>query len=128
MGRTISETYRATPARVGNSQGFRMDADLFQQHPELRTGAYEVAYIGQGTVLLRPRVDSEPDAGGGSHDALDADPVVGAYLAWAEQVMIREPNRLRTMTVREFEIAEALVDGIEVDLEMDRLPDGFELP
>lgn len=56
------------------------------------------------------------------------DPVVAAYLAWMERSMKDRPDLLRSMTAREFEIAEALVEGVEVDLDRDRLPDDFELP
>lgn len=119
------ETYRATPARVGNSRGFRIDAALFQAHPELRDGNFEAAYIGTGTILVRPRSATTrraPAAGQG------VDPVVAAYLAWTERVMTEQPEFLRPMTAREFEVAEALVAGVEVDLTNDRLPDDSDLP
>ena len=122
MGKT--QTYKAAPARVGNSQGFRMDAALFQAHPELRDGSYEAAYLGTGTILLRPRRAGAAERGG----ERDVDPVVAAYLAWTERAMIEQPQRMRPMTAREFERAEALVKGVQVDLENDRLPDDFELP
>ena len=116
------KTYRAVPARVGNSQGFRMDADLFHEHPELRDGTYEAAYVGKGTILLRPSSSAsrEPSS--------ETDPVVAAYLAWTEQAMITRPELLRPITEREFRVAEELVAGVEVDLEKECLPDDFELP
>jgi antitoxin PrlF len=117
-----TETYRATPARVGNSQGFRMDAALFQDHPELRDGTYEAAYLGTGTILVRPR------AAAPRRVSSDVDPVMAAYLAWTERTMTAEPELLRPMTARELQIAERLVAGVEVDLENDRLPDDFDLP
>lgn len=122
------ETYRATPARVGNSQGFRMDAALFQTHPELRDGIFEAAYLGTGTFLVRPRAETPRRTSGARNVEADVDPVVAAYLAWTERAMKDRPDLLRSMTDREFEIAEALVEGVEVDLDRDRLPDDFELP
>lgn len=119
------ETYAATPARIGNSRGYRMDAALFQAHEELQYGQFEAAYLGAGTLLVRPRTATSP----GAHDGdSDADPVAAAYLAWTERAMTAEPELLRPLTLREFEVAEALVASMAVDPANDRLPDDFELP
>lgn len=121
-----AETYRATPARVGNSQGFRMDAALFQDHPELRDGTYEAAYLGTGTILLHPSMPAPRRAS--ARASAQVDPVVAAYLAWTERAMTAQPELLRPMTAREWQVAEGLVTGVEVDIEHDRLPDDFDLP
>ena len=115
------ETYAAMPARIGNSRGYRIDAALFQAHPELREGSFEAAYLGPGRLLVRPRATSP-------HEEDAADPVAAAYLAWTERAMTQQPELLRPMTLREFEIAEALVAGVAVDLEDECLPDDFVLP
>ena len=119
------EIYPVTPARVGNSRGYRIDAALFQAHPEMHEGSFEAAYLGAGTLLVRPRAAALPRTSPGESDA---DPVMAAYLAWTERAMVEQPALLRPMTMREFEVAEALVAGAAVDLENDRLPDDFELP
>ena len=122
-----TETYAAAPAQIGNSRGYRVDAALFQAHPEMREGAFEATYLGAGTLLVRQRAaaSESPEA---TLSGPDADPVIAAYLAWTERAMQAEPGLLRPLTAREFALAEALVDGVEVDLEHDRLPDDFELP
>lgn len=99
-----------------------MDADLFHEHPELRDGNYEAAYVGAGTILVRPSTTAS------RHPSSDADPVIAAYLAWTERAMTAQPELLRPMSEREFRVAEELVAGVEVDLENDRLPDDFDLP
>jgi hypothetical protein len=114
--------FKAAPARIGNARGYRIAAGLFRDHPELKEGEFEATYLGSGVVLLYPAVP------GSSRASEEIDPVMAAYLAWTEQAMQRDPASLRPMTPREFEIAAALVDGVEVDLETDRLPDDFELP
>lgn len=119
------ETYPVTPARIGNSRGYRIDASLFQEHPEMHEGSFEAAYLGTGTLLVRPRTVAPRRSCRADEDT---DPVVAAYLAWTERVMAEQPALLRPMTLREFEVAEALVAGVEVDLEDDRLPDDFVLP
>ncbi len=121
------ETYSASPAQIGNSRGYRMDAALFQAHPELHEGSFEAAYLGAGTILLRPRTP-DPAKGRVGDGVDDIDPVAAAYLAWSERAMIEQPNLLREMSMREFELAEALIAGMRVDLDRDRLPDDFELP
>jgi hypothetical protein len=119
------ETYPVTPANIGNSRGYRIDAALFREHPEMREGSFEAAYLGAGTLLVRPRV-SAPSTTRRRSD--EVDPVAAAYLAWTERTMVEQPELLRPMSHREFEVAEALVAGVTVDLERDRLPDDFELP
>lgn len=119
------ETYSVTPARIGNSRGYRIDASLFREHPEMHEGSFEAAYLGAGTILVRPRAAAPRRS---RRAEADPDPVVSAYLAWTERAMTTQPERLRPMTLRELEVAEALVAGVEVDLEHDRLPGDFELP
>lgn len=119
------ETYPATPARIGNSRGYRMDAALFQAHPELQDGGFEVAYLGTGTLLVRPRTET---SGRRRDSQEDPDPVMAAYLAWTERTMEQQPELLRPISQDEFALAEKLVAGIKVDPEHDRLPDDFVLP
>jgi antitoxin PrlF len=119
------ETYPAAPARIGNSRGYRIDAALFQAHPELQEGDFEVAYLGAGTLLVRPRTEASGSEG---HAREDTDPVMAAYLAWTERTMTQQPDLLRPLSQDEFALAEKLVAGLEVDLEHDRLPDDFVLP
>jgi hypothetical protein len=123
------ERFSAAPAQIGNSRGYRIDAALFQAHPEMREGHFEAAYLGEGTLLLRPRPsrDDEQSAANTGMDP-ETDPVMTAYLAWTERAMAAQPELLRPMTAQEFTIAEALVAYVQVDLEHDRLPDDFELP
>ncbi len=99
-----------------------MDAALFQDHPELRDGTYEAAYLGAGTFLVRPAPAP------GRRSTAEVDPVMAAYLAWTEQAMVAQPELLRPMTARELAVAEALVAGVSVHLDADRLPDNFDLP
>ena len=122
-----TETYAAAPAQIGNSRGYRVDAALFQAHPEMREGTFEATYLGAGTLLVRQR-PAPPERAEATPMGAEADPVIGAYLAWTERAMQAEPGLLRPLTAREFALAEALVDGVEVDLERDRLPEDFELP
>lgn len=122
-----SQTYAAAPAKIGNSRGYRMDAALFQAHPELQGGSMEVTYLGPNTLLLhRPlaqdSADATPDAAG------EVDPVVAAYLAWTERTLASQPALLRPLSAAEFALAEQLVGHVDVDLDTDRLPDDFELP
>lgn len=119
------ETFQATPARIGNSRGYRIDAALFQAHPEMLQGTFEAAYLGAGTMLIRPRMGH----GGAVSEVLEeGDPVLEAYLAWSDRAMASQPALLRPLTQKEFDVAEALIARVDVDVEHDRLPDDFELP
>ena len=59
MGKTA--TYPVTPAQIGNSRGYRVDAALFRDHPELREGNFEAAVIGAGVFLVRQLRELTPD-------------------------------------------------------------------
>ena len=54
--------------------------------------------------------------------------IFAAYLAWTERAMTEQPERLRAMSACEFDLAEAMVVGVRVELDRDRLPDEFDLP
>jgi hypothetical protein len=122
-----TETYAVAPAKIGNSRGYRVDAALFQAHPEMQGGNLEATYLGPSTVLLhRPLLGVKK--GMATTTTEEVDPVIAAYLAWTERTMIAQPGLLRPLSAQEFALAEALVGNVEVDLENDRLPDDFELP
>lgn len=119
------ETYPPAVARLGNARRFRIDAALFEAHPELHDSSFEATYTGPGTILVqRRRTVSRPNWPADD----DADLFVTAYLAWTARTMTVEPHHLRWLTEREFAIAEALVEGIDGDLERDLLSDDCELP
>lgn len=117
------ETYPATPAEIGDSRGYWIDAALFEAHPELRNGSFEAAYMGKGVLLLRSCtvVSNAPLE-------IEDDPVAAAYLAWTARSMAARPGLLRPMNAQEFDLAEELVGGIPRDQAVDCLPDDFELP
>lgn len=115
-------TFKASPSQIGNGKGYRIAAQFFHEHPDLVEGDYEAACLGEGVVLIRRASSARTPA------SADVDPVMSAYLAWTEQAMRRDPALLRPMTSREFEVAAALVEGVAIDLEHDRLPDSFDLP
>jgi hypothetical protein len=122
-----TETYAVAPAKIGNSRGYRVDAAFFQAHPEMQGGNLEATYLGPRTVLLHaPLVGATK--GVTTTTTAEADPVVAAYLAWTERMLVAEPGLLRPLSAQEFALAESLVAHVEVDLENDRLPDDFELP
>lgn len=120
----LVETYPVKPAKIGNSNGFRMDAALFREHPELLTGQYEAAYLGRGVVLMRRREESEATEVPADY----VDPVMEAYLLWTERAMASRPELLIPMSAQEFIRAEELVAGVTVDIENDSLPYDFVLP
>jgi hypothetical protein len=112
--------YSAKPARVGNSQGYRLDAAFFREHPDMAE-ACDVMPIGDGAFLL---VRHAPAA----RRAPLVDPLATAYLAWLDAAMQRRPTLFQPLSAKEFALAEQLVAGVTVDLEADRVPDDFELP
>lgn len=101
--------YRGRAATTGNSQSLAFEKALFRAHPEFASGRLEAEPISKHYMLVRAVPDSPEEA--------VEDPVVGAYLEFLAEQMQAQPHLIRGLT--SLEAAEALVEGIEVDLDED---------
>lgn len=113
-------TFHASATSVGNSRGLRLDSALFREHPEFESGTFDVDVIAPGHLLVRV---ARP------HDAVEesADPVFETYLGFLEKALTANPERISAFSAAEIGRAEALVEGVEVDMDED-FGDDFELP
>jgi hypothetical protein len=102
-------TYRGRAATTGNSQSMAFEKALFRAHPEFASGRLEAEPISKHYMLVRAIPDVEAEAG--------EDPVVGAYLEFLAEQMQAEPHLIRGLS--SLERVEALVEGIDVDLDED---------
>ena len=111
--------YAGRATTSGNSRAFRFDAALFRAHPEFAAGPVTAHVLGPGTLLVTAA--SPPDAPD------DADPVLGAFLAFLEAQMRDQPQRIRPLTQADVADLDTLLDGVSVGRD-EALDDGFELP
>jgi hypothetical protein len=101
--------YRGRAATTGNSQSMAFEKALFRAHPEFASGRLEAEPISKHYMLVRAVPEASEEAGD--------DPVMGAYLEFLAEQMQAQPHLIRGLT--NLEAAEALVEGIEVDLDED---------
>jgi hypothetical protein len=101
--------YRGRAATTGNSQSMAFEKALFRAHPEFASGRLEAEPISKHYMLVRAIPDTPDEAG--------EDPIVGAYLEFLAEQMQAEPQLIRGLS--SLERAEALVEGIDVDLDED---------
>ncbi|MDF7658995.1 type II toxin-antitoxin system PrlF family antitoxin [Erwiniaceae bacterium L1_54_6] len=75
----------------------------------IKPGEDRISYqiLSGGRVLLR------------RHEEEQSDPVVGAFLAFLENDMVRNPSHIKPLDADLFARGAALVDGIDVDLDED---------
>ncbi len=112
--------YSGRATTSGNSRAFRFDAALFRTHPEFASGNVTGHVIGPGTLLVTTA--QMPDA----EDA-EADPVLGAYLAYLEEQMRRHPELARPLTSADVRGLDELLEGVVAHPD-DELDDDFTLP
>src|SRR5437667_1435376 len=80
--------YRGKKAKTGNSLGLRFDKALFQSHPEF-SGEVRAHVIAPGRML----VVAEPVSGAKRAE----DPVIGAFLKFLAQDMVRAPGQIKAL-------------------------------
>ena len=114
-------SFHATATKVGNSKGLRLDAALYRDHPEFASGEYVVDVIAPGRLLVRANGGEELTA------EAEADPMLGAFLAFMDQQMSADPARFSAMDRAQAALIESLVEGVDAD-EDTEFPADFRLP
>ncbi len=104
--------YSGRATKSGNSQAMAFEEALFRAHPEFATGRLAADYIGPGYLLVR----ALPDA---AEETPEADPVLGAYLAFLERDMQAHPERIQPLPAGLIARSQELVGDVEVDPDED---------
>ena len=112
-------SYKGRSTKSGNSKAIAFEAALFRSHPEFEAGRFEAEYIGPGILLVRTAPEAERPA--------EDDPVLAAFLAFAERDMREHPERIQPLPSELIARAENLVGHIEVEWDTDP-GDGATLP
>lgn len=114
-------SFHATATKVGNSKGLRLDAALYRDHPEFASGEYVVDVIAPGRLLVRANGPEE------TATKEEADPMLGAFLAFMDQQMSLHPTQFTPIDRAQVALIEALVAGVEASDDT-AFPDDFRLP
>jgi len=100
-------SFHATATKVGNSRGLRLDAALYRDHPEFAAGEYVVDVIAPGRLLVRATGHEETAA------EVEADPMLGAFLAFMDQQMASNPTLFTPLDPAQIALIASLVEGVE---------------
>ena len=115
-------SYTAKANTAGNSRGFRVEKKFFHDHQEFLEGDYAVDVLAPGCVLLSARKPPKSD------DEEAVDPVLTAFLQYTEDQMSKHPELVSELSAASWNEAMMLTEGVEVDIDQDRLPDDFVMP
>lgn len=114
--------FKGDVTTLGGADAIRFEARLFRQHPEFRqTSAVEGHVIGPGTLLVRviPNEVNEPET-------LHEDAVLGAFLAFLEGDMARDPRAIQPLSAGAIAAGVALTQGMDV-ADDEVIPEGVTL-
>ena len=114
-------SFHATATKVGNSKGLRLDAALYRDHPEFASGEYVVDVIAPGRLLVRANGREEVTA------EAEADPMLGAFLAFMHQQWCADPALFTAMDRAQVALIESLVEGVDADDDTE-FPADFRVP
>lgn len=112
-------SFQATATTTGNSKALRIDAALYQAHPEFASGSFEVDVIAPGRMLVRSQAASETNT--------EDDPIFSTFLAFLTNEVIRTPEAVTPLTGDTLQRAASLVANMAVDPN-EAFPDDFQLP
>lgn len=104
------ERYSGTVTTTGNSGAIRLEKSLFRAHPEFAQGqAVTAAVIAPGQILLSVNAAQQPET------EVEADPVLGAFLAFIAKDIHEHPDRLAPVSSGAVARLENLTAGVSVD-------------
>ena len=101
--------YPLSPARIGNSSGFRLPASFYRDHPEFVNATGQVQVIAKDTLLVKlERVDTL------AYESED-DLMLSLFLDIITKAALRDPSHLEAYTEAMAQEDDDLLTGIEID-------------
>lgn len=97
-----SGQYTGRWAKIGNSDGFRIEKRLFKEHPEFSSSEVRVKYISPGKLLLEAEgpVENKDDV------------VMTTFLSFLDDQMLQNPQDIVPMDQNLLDQIGDLVDGV----------------
>jgi len=106
-GRNVATrgSYTGRWAKVGNSDGFRVDKTLFKEHPEFSGAGVTLKFIAPGKLLLETAdpVELEEDKD---------DEVMAAFLSYLDNEMVKNPKDIIPVDQNLLDEIGDLVEGV----------------
>ncbi len=102
--------YTGKATKLGNSKGYRMDANLFKDHPEFENEV-QVTIISKGQALL----SVNPSAMKVRKEKNDEDPILLGFLDFLENQMATKPSDFFPANQAQLKRIAKLVKGVKVN-------------
>jgi antitoxin PrlF len=104
----MNKTYSLRNTRIGNSNGFRLPAEFYRDHPQFADANGWIEVIADNTAVIRiepPEIDDEES---------DDDLMMRLFLDFAIEQSLKNKD-LTPYTAEMSAVAIALIDGVELD-------------
>jgi len=102
---STSGRYTGRWAKVGNSDGFRIDKNLFKEHPEFSGAGVKLKFIAPGKMLLETAEPVELEDG-------QDDMVMSAFLSYLDNEMVKNPKNIIPVDQNLLDEIGDLVEGV----------------
>lgn len=100
-------SYNGKITTTGSSEAIRLDKNLFKQNPEFKQQSKVKADIIAPGIMLLSVVDN-------SNIDNEEDPIMGAFLAFLETDMAKNPDKIAAVDANQIARAKALTAGVKV--------------
>ena len=102
---STSGRYSGRWAKVGNSDGFRIDKRFFKEHPEFSGAGVRLKFIAPGKMLLETADPVELEGG-------QDDKVMAAFLSYLDNEMLKNPQDIIPVDQSLLDEIGDLVEGV----------------
>ncbi len=106
-----SKTYNLSPAKIGNSSGFRLPVSFYRDHPQFTNAAGWVEVLTDDTLLVKlvSSTQSEDDEDGNEL-------ILSLFLDFITKDALKNSDRLEAYTQKMAQDDDQLLAGVELDL------------
>lgn len=104
-----SKTYTLSPARIGNSSGFRLPASFYRDHPQFANATGWVEVLANNTLLIKlePVATESEDEGN--------ELLLGLFLDFITKDALKNSDRLEAYTEAMAQEDDELLAGVSLD-------------
>ncbi len=104
-----AKTYSLSPAKIGNSSGFRLPASFYRDHPQFNNATGWVEVVADNTLLVK--LEPAPPEPEEEEDNL----ILSLFLDFITKDALKNSDRLEAYTEAMAQEDDELLAGVELD-------------
>jgi antitoxin PrlF len=105
-----AKTYSLSPAKIGNSSGFRLPASFYRDHPQFNNATGWVEVVADNTLLVKLE-PAPPEPEEEEEDNL----ILSLFLDFITKDALKNSDRLEAYTAEMAQEDDQLLAGVEID-------------